>query len=95
MAHDHSNKVTNGFILESHNFQTRAERSNEKFNLFTKTQEQVWCDVVFCLTNYIRGRYVMHEVVEIFEPIKTVEGIETGTVQYILNLTVLDPYPSK
>lgn len=84
--------IVDSVILETYHFKTRQERSDKKFNILSLSKEQIWEVVIFCLMNYVQGRYVKHEVSEIFEPIKALKGVETGTVKYILTVTVLPHY---
>lgn len=75
-------------VIEQYKFVSRAEKSDKPFNLLKKTKEEVWDIVVFYLQHYFQGRYLSHEVVEVFEPIKILKRVETGTVSYILKIRI-------
>jgi hypothetical protein len=84
--------VTDSVVIECHYFKSRQERSNIPFNLLTRTPNEVWDIVTFYLVHFFQGRYVSHKVEEVFEPVKTLKGIETGTVKYVLTIQIQSLY---
>lgn len=75
-------------LIEQYRFISRAEGSDKPFNILKKTDSEIWDIVVFYLQHYFQGRYLSHEVIEVFEPIKILKRVETGTVSYILKIKI-------